>query len=98
MLFQTTSLGSNNYIAYFLLYNIAMNTARNFSQSERQFAYQLGMDMNKRLKKYNEIVFTLLNHEALLIIKKHKLDMSLLDKQYKKKIIDFCYRNNKLFN
>ena len=75
-----------------------MNTARNFSQSERQFAYQLGMDMNKRLKKYNEIVFTLLNHEALLIIKKHKLDMSLLDKQYKKKIIDFCYRNNKLFN
>ena len=75
-----------------------MNTARNFSQSERQFAYQLGMDMNKRLKKYNEIVFTLLNHEAFLIIKKHKLDMSLLDKQYKKKIIDFCYRNNKLFN
>ena len=66
-----------------------MNSARKFSQSERQFAYQLGMDMNKRLKKYNEIVFTLLNQdkitEALLIIKKNKLDMSLLDKQYKKR-------------
>ena len=60
------------------------------------------MDMYKRLKNYNEIVFTLLNedkiNEALIAIKKYQLNIKLFDKLNKKKIIDFCYRNHKLFN
>ena len=103
MLFQSSSLGSNSYIASFLVNNIGLNKNNtSFSQCERQLAYQLGMDMYKRLKNYNEIVFTLLNedkiNEALVAIKKYQLNIKLFDKLNKKKIIDFCYRNHKLFN
>ena len=103
MLFQSSALGSNSYIASFLVNNIGLNKNNtSFSQCERQFAYQLGMDMYKRLKNYNEIVFTLLNedkiNEALIAIKKYQLNIKLFDKLNKKKIIDFCYRNHKLFN
>ena len=102
MIFQSSALGSNSYIASFLINNIGLNKNTTFSECERQFAYQLGMDMYKRLKNYNEIVFTLLNEdkikEALIAIKKYRLNIKLFDKQNKKKIIDFCYRNHKLFN
>ena len=35
---------------------------------------------------------------VLIAIKKYQLNIKLFDKLNKKKIIDFCYRNHKLFN
>lgn len=93
-IFQNYSLGTYSYIANFLITNIAFEKSNKFSPQEKKIAYQQGMDMYKRLHNYNEICFTLLNQnkisEALMNIKKYKINIKLFDKSYKAKIIQYC--------
>lgn len=93
-IFQNSSLGTYSYIANFLINNIAFEKSKQFLSEEKKMAYQMGMDMHKRLKNYYEICYILINQnkitEALMNIKKYKINIKLLDKTYKAKIIQYC--------
>ena len=53
--FQYFSFPDSLYLAKFLIYDIGLNKEGNYSQENRYEAIQHGLDMLKRLNKYNEI-------------------------------------------
>ena len=53
--FQYFSFPDSLYLAKFLIYDIGLNKEGNYSQENREEAIQHGLDMLKRLLKYNEI-------------------------------------------
>ena len=53
--FQYFSFPDSLYLAKFLIYDIGLNKEGNYSQENRDEAIQHGLDMLKRLNKYNEI-------------------------------------------
>ena len=53
--FQYFSFSDSLYMAKFLIYDIGLNKEGNYTQENRDQATQHGLDMLKRLKKYNEI-------------------------------------------
>ena len=53
--FQYFSFPDSLYLAKFLIYDIGLNKEGNYSQENREEATQHGLDMLKRLNKYNEI-------------------------------------------
>ena len=53
--FQYFSFPDSLFMAKFLIYDIGLNKEGNYTQDNRDQATQHGLDMLKRLKKYNEI-------------------------------------------
>ena len=53
--FQYFSFPDSLYLAKFLIYDIGLNKEGNYTKENREEAIQHGLDMLKRLKKYNEI-------------------------------------------
>ena len=53
--FQYFSFPDSLFLARYLLYDIGLNKDENYSQENRDRATQNGLDMLKRLRKYNEI-------------------------------------------
>ena len=53
--FQYFSFPDSLYMAKFLIYDIGLNKEGNYTQENRDQATQHGLDMLKRLKRYNEI-------------------------------------------
>ena len=78
--FQYFSFPDSLYLAKFLIYEIGLNKEGNYSQENREEAIQHGLDMLKRLKKYNEIFkfFIQSNQlsQALIFYKQNKKFMS----------------------
>ena len=78
--FQYFSFPDSLYLAKYLIYDIGLNKEGNYSQENREEAIQHGLDMLKRLKKYNEIFkyFIQSNQlsKALLFYKNNKQFMS----------------------
>ena len=78
--FQYFSFPDSLYLAKFLIYEIGFNKEGNYSQENREEAIQHGLDMLKRLKKYNEIFkfFIQSNQlsQALIFYKQNKKFMS----------------------
>ena len=78
--FQYFLFPDSLYLAKFLIYEIGLNKEGNYSQENREEAIQHGLDMLKRLKKYNEIFkfFIQSNQlsQALIFYKQNKKFMS----------------------
>jgi len=74
--FQYFSFPDSLYLAKFLIYDIGLNKEGNYTKENREEAIQHGLDMLKRLKKYNEIFkyFIQSNQlaKALLFLKNNK--------------------------
>jgi hypothetical protein len=74
--FQYFSFPDSLYLARFLIYDIGLNKEGNYTQENRDQATQHGLDMLRRLKKYNEIFKYFIESnqltKAMIFYKKNK--------------------------
>ena len=77
--FQYFSFPDSLYLAKFLIYEIGLNKEGNYSKENKDEAIQHGLDMLKRLKKYNEIF--------KFFIQSNQLSQALIFYKHNKKLM-----------
>lgn len=84
--------GDTISLATFLIQDVYFNTDKGFSKSEKEMAFQLGIDMFHRMKKHVDMCEFFINggfyNELFIVMKKYKIKNKALNESLKTKCGD----------